>query len=118
MELYIKYEGDPNYDENQVQTNSEIEMLITQIQTILFTNSREVMGSENFGCNLETLIYDLNANEHNIVSTITDQINNYCPLANRYNVGVDVSFIKGEVRDIAFIDIMIDSKYAIKISML
>jgi phage baseplate assembly protein W len=118
MELYIKYDTDPNYDENQVQTNSEIEMLITQIQTILFTNSREVMGSENFGCNLETLIYDLNANEHNIVSTITDQINAYCPLANRYNVSVDVSFVKGEVRDIAFIDIMIDSKYAIKISML
>ena len=118
MELYIKYPTDPNYDENQVQTNSEIEMLITQIQTALFTNTREVMDSENFGCNLETLIYDLNVNEYNIVSTITDQINRYCPLANKYNFNVDVTFMKGEVRDIAFIDITIDSRYSIKINML
>lgn len=118
MELYIKYDTDPNFDENQVQTNSEIEMLITQIQTILFTNTREVMGSENFGCNLETLIYDLNVNEHNIVSTITDQLNSWCPLAQKYNVSADVKFMRGEVRDIAFIDITIDSKYSIQISML
>ena len=41
MELYIKYLSDPNYDETQVQTNDEIEMLITQIQTVLFTNTGE-----------------------------------------------------------------------------
>jgi len=118
MELYIKYPSDPNYDETQVQTNSEIETLITQIQTLLFTNKREVMGTPNFGCSLEELIYDFGSNEHNIRSRITDQINHYCPLATKYNIKTEVNFMKGEVRDIAYIDITIDSRYAIKVSML
>lgn len=118
MELYIKYPTDPNYDENQVQTNSEIEMLITQIQTILFTNKREVMGSPNFGCSLEELIYDFGLNEYDLQSRITNQINYYCPLATKYNIQTDISFMKGEVRDIAFIDITIDSKYGIRVNML
>jgi len=118
MELYIKYPSDPNYDETQVQTNSEIEMLITQIQTVLFTNNSEVMGDDRFGCNLEDLIYSFNANEHDIRATIGQQLTTYCPLANKYHVDIKVDFVKGEVRDIAFIDITIDSKYAIKISML
>jgi phage baseplate assembly protein W len=118
MELYIKYPSDPNYDVDQVQTNGEIEMLITQIQTILFTNRGEIMGDSNFGCNLEDLIYSYTANEHDIRATIGQQLTTYCPLANKYHVDVKVEFMKGEVRDIAFIDITIDSKYAIKISML
>jgi|TARA_B110000908_G_scaffold169285_1_gene226104 phage baseplate assembly protein W len=118
MELYIKYPSDPNYDVDQIQTNGEIEMLITQIQTILFTDSGEVMGDHKFGCDLESLIYDFNSSEHNIKSVIVDQLNAYCPLASKYDVAVNVDFVQGEVRDIAFIDITIDSRYAIKISML
>lgn len=118
MELYIKYPTDPNYDETQVQTNSEIEMLITQIQTILFTNKREVMGQPNFGCSLEELVYDFGLNEHDLRSRITDQINHYCPLATKYNIATDIMFMRGEVRDIAYIDITIDSRYAIKVRML
>ena len=117
MELYIKYLSDPNYDETQVQTNDEIEMLITQIQTVLFTNTGEVMGSHNFGCNLEELIYDFGSSAHNIKAVITDQLNQYCPLASKYNLEVKIDFVNGEVRDMAFIDITIDSRYAIKISM-
>jgi len=118
MELYIKYPTDPNYDPVQVQTNSEIEMLITQIQTVLFTNGGEVMGQHRFGCDLETLIYEFNANGHDIRAKITEQLAAYCPLAQKYNVDVEIEFMQGEVRDIAFIDITIDSKYGIKISML
>lgn len=118
MELYIKYPTDPNYDPVQVQTNSEIEMLITQIQTILFTNTGEVMGSYRFGCDLEKLIYDFNASTYNVKSIIIEQINQYCPLAEKFNIDVNVEFLKGEIRDIGLIDITIDSRYAIKISML
>lgn len=118
MELYIKYPTDPNYDPVQVQTNSEIEMLITQIQTILFTNTGEVLGDERFGCDLENLIYDFNANEHDIKAKITQQINQYCPLNEKYLVDINVEFVKGEIRDIAFIDITIDSRYSIKVRML
>lgn len=117
MEFYIKYIGDPNYQANQIQTNGEIEQLITQIETCLFTNKSEVLGNPDFGCSLEDLVYSMNASEYQIKSLVDGQINNYCPLAGKYNVKTKVSFFKGEVRDIAYIDITIDSKYLVQVNI-
>lgn len=115
MEIYIKYVGDPNYDPNKVQIESEIQQLITQIETTLFTNRTDVLGSPDFGCNLENLIYSLGYNEHQIKTTIDSQIETYCPLAQKYGVTSNISFIRGEVRDIAYIDITIDSRYLVQV---
>ena len=117
MDFYIKYIGDPNYNATQLQNNGEIEQLITQIETILFTRKTDVLGSAQFGCNLEDLVYSLNQNEYNIKQEINNQINSYSPLATKYQVATDVKFFKGEVRDIAYIDITIDSKYLVQINL-
>jgi hypothetical protein len=117
MDLYIKYIGDPNYNSTQIQNNGEIEQLLTQIETILFTRRQEVLGSPTFGCNLEDMVYSLGQNEYQIRSTIDDQISRYCPLAVKYNVETDVKFFRGEVRDIAYIDITVDSKYLVQINL-
>ncbi len=117
MEFYIKYIGDPNYETGRVQTNGEIEQLLTQIETILFTNRSEVLGSPDFGCNLEDLVYSLSYSESQIKETIDSQLSSYCPLAGKYNVSSKVRFFKGEVRDIAYIDITVDSKYLVQINI-
>ena len=52
-----------------------------------------------------------------IAREITNQINSYCPLASKYQVATDVKFFKGTVRDIAYIDITIDSKYLVQINL-
>lgn len=115
MELYIKYIGDPNYDPNQVHVENEVQQLITQIETILFTSKGEVLGAPGFGCNLEDLIYSLGYNEHQLKSTIEGQLNAYCPLAKKYNVETKISFLRGTVRDVAYIDIAVDSKYLVQV---
>lgn len=115
MELYVKYVGDPNYDPNQVHIENEVQQLITQIETTLFTNRAEVLGSPEFGCNLEDMVYSLGLNEQQIKSTIDSQIRTYCPLAKKYNVTCEVSFFRGNVRDIAYVDITINSKYLVQI---
>jgi len=115
MELYIKYIGDPNYDPNQVHIENEVQQLITQIETTLFTDKGEVLGSPGFGCNLEDLIYSLGYNEHQLKSTIEGQIDAYCPLAKKYNVKTKISFLRGTVRDVAYIDITVDSKYLVQV---
>jgi hypothetical protein len=117
MEFYIKDIGDPHYQSKQIQSNGEIEQLLTQIETILFTNRSEVLGSPEFGCNLEDLVYSLGFNEFQIQDTISGQINAYCPLAKKYKVSTKVSFFKGEVRDIAYVDITVDSKYLIQVNI-
>ena len=95
MDFYIKYIGDPNYNATQLQNNGEIEQLITQIETILFTRKTEVLGTPEFGCNLEDLVYSLNQNEFNIKQEIQNQITSYCPLATKYSVRFDVQFFNG-----------------------
>jgi len=115
MELYIKTVGDPNFDQTKVHSSSEIAQLITQIETVFFTNKGEVLANPNFGCNLEDLVYSLNYNNLQIKSTIDEQIGLYCPLAKKYKVSAEVSFVRGTVRDIAYVDITIDSRYLVQV---
>lgn len=115
MEFYVRAEGDPNYDPYKVHSESEIAKVITQIETVLFTRKGEVLGEPDFGANLEDLIYTLNYNESMVVSTIEDQIERYVPLAGKYRVSTNVSFYKGTVRDIAEINITLNSKYQVQV---
>ena len=113
MEFYVRAEGDPNYDPYKVHSESEIAQVITQIETILFTRKGDVLGDTDFGASLEDLIYTLEYNEGLVNSAIETQIQRYVPLAGKYNVVVDTKFYKGTVRDIAQIDISLDSKYQV-----
>ena len=109
MDFYIKYIGDPNYQTGVIQNNGEIEQLLTQIETTLFTRKRDVLGEPEFGCNLEDLVYGLNQNEY--------QITNYIPLASKYSTSVDVKFFRGEVRDICYVDITVNNEYTIQVNL-
>lgn len=117
MDFYIKHIGDPNYQTNIVQNNGEIEQLLTQIETTLFTRKRDVLGEPGFGCNLEDLVYGLGQNEFQIRNEIEKQIANFVPLASKYSTNVDVKFFKGEVRDICYVDITVNNEYTIQVNL-
>jgi phage baseplate assembly protein W len=117
MEFYIKHIGDPNYQTKRVQSTGEIEQLLTQIETTLFTRKRDVLGEPNFGCNLEDLVYGLNQSEFQIRNEIESQLMNYVPLAQKYSTEVDVKFFKGEVRDICYVDITVNNEYIIQVNL-
>jgi len=116
MELYIKTLGDPNFNPREPHIKNEVNQLIAQIETILFTNKGEVLGDVDFGCSLNDMIYELNANEFAIKNEIDKQISTYCPLATKYKVDAKVSFVRGQVRDEAYIDITIDSQYMVTVA--
>jgi phage baseplate assembly protein W len=113
MDFYVRTKGDPNYDKTKIHSESELAQLIGQLETMLFTNRGEVMGEPEFGANLNDLVYSLNYNEGQIQNVIDDQVEKYIPLAKKYNLQTTVQFYKGNVRDIAKIDITIDSKYQV-----
>jgi len=116
MELYVKTIGDPNYIGTEVQVENEVEMLISQIEMVLFTRRGDILGSPDLGCNLEDVLYSLSFNEHQLKALIQQQLLAYVPLAAKYNIKVDIIFQRGDVRDTAFIDIIIDNKYIISVS--
>jgi phage baseplate assembly protein W len=115
MELYIKTIEDPGHDADQVHIQNEIVQLITQIETMLFTDKGTVLGEPEFGASLETLIYELDANEEQIISLIQEQLSMYIPLSEKYDTSVNVTFQRGEIRDAANLNITIDGQYLVEV---
>ena len=113
MEFYIRDIGDPHYDNTELQSSSEIAMLLTQIETLLFTRKGDVMGDPEFGANLDDYVYSLRYNETMLKNTIEKQLAYYVPLAAKYNTTVDVHFTDEDTRHLLFVDIIIDSSYQI-----
>jgi phage baseplate assembly protein W len=117
MELYVKTIEDPGHDENQIHTTNEISQLITQIETMLFTTKGSVLGEPDFGADLETLIYELDANEAQIGALINHQLEMYIPLSEKYDTDVNITFQRGEIRDVANLNIIIDGQYLVGVNI-
>lgn len=113
MELYIKTLGDPNFDADQLQADEDIQMLLTQIETLIFTNKGEVMGNPDFGLNLEDYVYSFRYNDTMLQGMVEAGIDRFCPLSYKYPVSVNVEFTTEKERNMVFIDITIDNRYGI-----
>jgi len=113
MEIYNRTSGDPNFNPGQIEVHDEIMEFIQEIEMIMFTRRREVIGHKMFGANLEDVIYSLNATNGEIESLIQKQIIHYVPLASRIPFTVTCRFMKGQVRDLAVVDVIIDNTYTL-----
>lgn len=107
-DLYIKIDGDPGYNPNIIEVVDEVLILLGQIEMLLFTRKGDVLGAPTMGIDLEDMIYSLTVSAGVIETAIYNQIQNYCTLANKYKVDVNVRFFKGTERDIAVVDILVD----------
>tara|TARA_R110001592_G_scaffold62377_1_gene190846 strand:- start:19852 stop:20256 length:405 start_codon:yes stop_codon:yes gene_type:complete len=108
-DISLKVSGDPGFNSSEMELQTEVEVLKQQIAMILYTRKHDVLGSKMLGANLEDLIYSLRSTEGLIESTVMQQIQTFCPAANRYTVQARVNFFKGTTRDIAILDITIDN---------
>lgn len=104
----MKIDGDPGYNPGIIEVQDELEILLGQIEMLLFTRQGDVLGAETLGINLEDLIFSLTVSSGVIETSIYNQIQNYCPLANKFKVDVNVRFFKGTERDIGVVDIMVN----------
>ena len=111
MEFYVRALGDPGFNRDKIQQDDELSMLLTQIETILFTKKGSVLGNPDFGANLENYVYELRYNDYLIKREINEQIKRYAPLAKKYPVNIEVDFTEELNRHVMFLDITIDSKF-------
>lgn len=107
-EIYLRNPDDPLYRPDVLEHSSSLENLVGQIRMLLFTKKGDVMGSYDFGVDLEGDIFSLNLSQSALETKIRDQVYRYCPDASNFGVTVDVKFFRGTVRDIVLIDIIID----------
>ena len=108
--MYLKVEGDPQFTPGLLEVNDEVEILLNQIEMLLFTRQGDVLGEEFLGSNIEDLIYSTKASGGLIETAIYNQIQRYCALARTYKTEVNVRFFEGAERDIAVVDIIVNGE--------
>jgi hypothetical protein len=113
MELYIKTIGDPNFRYDQMQVDEDIQLLLTQIETLIFTAKGDVMGVPDFGLNLEDYVYSFMYNDDMLKGVVSNAISQYIPLSKKYPVDVNVEYTTESERNAVYIDIVVDNKYGI-----
>jgi hypothetical protein len=111
IELYTKNQADDSdYDSRLTDITSDIEIYINQIRNIFSAEAGSVMGAADMGVGLETLIYEFSVSEKVLEKQIATQIQKYCTLHYKFKTIVQVKFARGNIRDIAFIDVVINDK--------
>jgi len=108
LDFYTRSENDTIYVVDVLELSDELSILMTQIETCLFTQKGDVIGQRDFGVNLEDLIFTFTKNEAEIKSVLLNQIYSYCPLASKYRVDISVIFKKSDQRDVGYIDVIIN----------
>lgn len=111
MEFYVKEIGEPNFNPDKLQQDAELSMLMTQIETMLFTRKGDVLGDLNFGASLEDYVYELRYNDFQLKRVINEQLNTYVPLAQKYNVELEIDYAEEVDRHAVFLDITVDSRF-------
>ena len=93
-ELYIRSPHDPNYAGPVVlHHNNIVEQILTRIKMILGTVPGSVLGSPEFGVDIERYVFSTNFNAQHIESLINQQINKYVqPIAMDYDIKCKVEF--------------------------
>lgn len=107
-DLNIRGNGHPKYKSDRVIEDRKIEVIVQKLENVLFTNKGEVLGDENFGCNLEYYLWSTKVPVSKMEMDIKDQINTYIPeLNDEYSYELSLDVYEGTHRDILYINIKI-----------
>lgn len=109
LDFYFRENNLNIFKEKYLEIYSDLDIFITQIQMILETPIGSVYNRPKFGNALSRFLHEFNADASDMKTHIESQIQEYCPLHRDFPFSVEVNFFKGEVSDMAVVDIAIDS---------
>lgn len=113
-EIYIRTENDPFFVPGVIDYSNEIERIISEIKMILGTEKGNVLGSYNFGVDLNYMVFNTKKSAEDVAREIDDQIREYVNKSDDIYIETKVSFgDSGEGYDYAVIDIYINGNKAI-----
>jgi len=92
------------YKKNGLSTiNTEVDLLIQQVDLLFDTTPTEVLGDEYFGTSYDKYLYDTRLSAENLKSIVSKDISSLNLMG--WNYDVDVYLLQGTEQDIAIIDI-------------
>lgn len=110
IDLYFKMDTYPYYDADEIELNDRVEMLLQEVEMILTTPKGSVLGDPDFGVSLDSYIWTTSKGSSHIKQDVDFQINKYISndTMNGIDLDMDVNFVKGEIWDTLYLDILID----------
>jgi phage baseplate assembly protein W len=110
-DIYIKLPGDKNYTEKRMQVELDIDRFAQSIEMLLMTTKGTVLGYPDMGCNLDSFLWNPYVTVGTIRTEITSQIQKYVPeYASTIPFDVQVEFIKGDLVDGIYVNVIIDAE--------
>jgi hypothetical protein len=111
-EIYILNQFDVGYEPNKIDESDSVRALIQKIKMIMFTRKGEILGDPMFGISLEDLLFEVGVSSNDLKRAFDQQIGTYIPEAGQFDLRLEVNFVPGTVRDVAFIDIYVNGTKA------
>lgn len=110
IDIYNRLSSDQNY-KRQVETEDEVEMILSQVKMILGTKPGDVLGAPYFGVNIKKYLFNLSYNQAEMTKIIREGILSSIQYdKSRYNVDVSIDFGKdrNNYSDYAVINVAIN----------
>jgi len=111
-EIYIINQLEPSYDAFKIEERDSVKALVQKIKMIMFTRKGDILGDPNFGISLEDLLFQFGFSANELRLAFDQQIASYIPEATDFDLKIDVNFVPGTVRDLAYIDIYVNGTKA------
>ena len=109
-DIYAIPNSESRYKDDVLEVNNELDEIIQQVDCLLFTRKGEVLMMPDFGCDLHKYLFETTFNKTAIKYMIESQINSYIFLDGKYNVSVEVEFIKWEYNVGMLVDLIINNR--------
>lgn len=101
-DIYIRWQGHPKYDSNQIIQDDLIEVIVQKLEMMLFTNRYSVLGDEGFtfGGDLEYYLWKTSISNLNLKKKITEQITQFIPELDAIGYDLTLDIFEGTYQDI------------------
>jgi len=109
-EFYFRDEQDPNYMPDVLEISNEIECLIYQIKMTIGTSRGDILGTTQFGANVEDMLFITNYNPEAWKYKIREQLEMYSLLAREYKITLNAVSYNDGYKDYGILDIGINGK--------
>lgn len=106
-DLYILTKGHPKYNEYKLTENDPTRFVVQKLENLLMSNTGDVLGDPNYGCNLQHYLWNTGATSETIKRIIYEQVSKYIPEAFNLNFKLNIDLYEGTVRDIMYINVTI-----------
>ena len=111
-EIYIVNQGEPGYDPQRIEESDSVKTLVQKLRMIMFSRKGDVLGDLKFGISLEQLLFEFGFSANELRTEFDRQIAAYIPEAPSFDLRLEVNFVPGTIRDLAYIDIYVNGNKA------